>query len=76
MKKSGKVNKTPMDAPEIKLDEAFWKMARIVDTKQRKTSVHLRVDPETVEFFRESGPGHLSRMAKILKAYADTQSKY
>jgi uncharacterized protein (DUF4415 family) len=38
----------------------------------RKTDVHLRVDPETFEFFRAGGKGHLTRMAKVLKAYAQS----
>jgi uncharacterized protein (DUF4415 family) len=38
----------------------------------RKTSVHLRIDPETLAFFRAGGKGHLTRMAKVLKAYAQS----
>jgi hypothetical protein len=48
MRASGRTKATPADAPEIRLDEAFWANAQIVDTAPpRKTSVHLRVDPET-----------------------------
>ena len=62
---------TPADAPEIELDEDFWRNARIVSTATpRKTSVHLRLDPETFQFFHAAGKGHLTRMAKVLKAYA------
>ena len=57
----------------IELDEDFWRNAAIVETSApRKTSVHLRVDPETFEFFRAGGKGHLTRMAKVLKAYAES----
>jgi uncharacterized protein (DUF4415 family) len=35
--------------------------------------VHLRVDAETVAFFRAAGKGHLTRMAKVLKAYAQSR---
>jgi uncharacterized protein (DUF4415 family) len=38
----------------------------------RKTDVHLRVDPEAFEFFRAAGKGHLTRMAKVLKAYGQS----
>jgi len=63
---------TPADAPEIELDEAFWRNARIVQTATHpKASVHLRIDRETIEFFRLGGKGHLTRMAKVLKAYAE-----
>jgi uncharacterized protein (DUF4415 family) len=62
---------TPPDAPEIELDEEFWGSARIVSNAEpRKTSVHLRIDPETFAFFRAGGKGHLTRKAKVLKAYA------
>ena len=33
MKARGEVRATPADAPEIKLDKAFWDKARIVETK-------------------------------------------
>ena len=73
MKAKGLTRATPADAPEIELDEDFWRNAAIVDTAPpRKTSVHLRVDPETFEFFRAGGKGHLTRMAKVLKAYAES----
>lgn len=69
----GLTKATPADAPEIELDEDFWRNARIVETvAPRKTSVHLRIDPETFEFFRATGKGHLTRMAKVLKAYAES----
>ena len=37
--------------------------------------MHLRVDPETFAFFRAAGKGHLTRMAKVLKAYAQSHGK-
>lgn len=71
MRAEGLTKATPADAPEIELDEDFWRNARIVETATpRKTDVHLRVDPETFEFFRSAGKGHLTRMARVLKAYA------
>ena len=76
MKANGKVRATPADAPEIELDEAFWEKARIVATRpRRKSSVHLRLDPAILEFYRSAGRGHLTRMADILKAYAEAQSQ-
>jgi uncharacterized protein (DUF4415 family) len=71
MQARGLIRETPDDAPEIELDEEFWRHAAIVKTAApRKTSVHLRLDPETFAFFRAGGKGHLTRMAKVLKAYA------
>jgi uncharacterized protein (DUF4415 family) len=73
MRARGLTKKTPADAPEIELDEEFWRNAAIVETAApRRTSVHLRIDPETFAFFRAGGKGHLTRMAKVLKAYAQS----
>jgi len=73
MKAKGLTRTTPADAPEIELNEDFWRNAMIVDTAPpHKTSVHLRVDPKTFAFFRAGGKGHLTRMAKVLKAYAES----
>jgi uncharacterized protein (DUF4415 family) len=76
MKAKGEVRATPADAPELELDEAFWERARIVESQpRRKSSVHLRLDPATLEFYRSAGRGHLTRMANILKAYAEAQGQ-
>jgi uncharacterized protein (DUF4415 family) len=76
MKARGEVHATPADAPELELDEAFWEKARIVETcPRRKSSVHLRLDPATLDFYRSAGRGHLTRMANILKAYAETKAQ-
>jgi uncharacterized protein (DUF4415 family) len=39
----------------------------------RKTSVHLRIDGDVVEWFKQGGKGHLSRMNAVLRAYVDAQ---
>jgi uncharacterized protein (DUF4415 family) len=76
MKARGEVHATPADAPEIELGETFWEKARIVETRpRRKISVHLRLDPDILDFFRSAGRGHLTRMANVLKAYAETASR-
>ena len=76
MKAKGEVRATPADAPELELDEAFWARARIVESRpRRKSSVHLRLDPATLDFYRSAGRGHLTRMANILRAYAESQAE-
>jgi uncharacterized protein (DUF4415 family) len=76
MREKGEVGATPADAPELILDEAFWEQARIVESRpRRKSSVHLRLDPATLDFYRSAGRGHLTRMANVLKAYAETQAR-
>jgi len=47
-----------------------WTRAELVLPKPRQ-SVHLRLEPEVVEFFRSQGKGHIARMQAVLKMYAD-----
>jgi uncharacterized protein (DUF4415 family) len=59
------------DIPE--LDEAFWKHAKIIRAPQ-KPVVTLRVDAETVAFFKGEDPkGYTSRMAAVLRAFVRAQ---
>ncbi len=76
MKAKGEVRATPADAPEIELAEVFWQRTRIVETHpRRKASVHLRLDADTLNFYRAAGRGHLIRMANIPRAYAEAQAE-
>lgn len=49
---------------------ADWTKAEIV-LPEPKLSVNLRLDRDIVEFFKEQGRGHISRMQAVLKAYVD-----
>lgn len=67
------LDRTRDDAPEAEsLGEDFWKNARIV-LPRGKTSVHLRLDSDIVEWFRADGKGHLTRMNAVLRAYVEAQ---
>ena len=67
---------TRADAPEIELDEDFWRNARIVMPDDKgKTPVSLRVDTEVVEWFKQQGKGYLTRMNAVLRAYVETQKQ-
>ena len=66
---------TRPDAPEAEsLGEDFWKSARVV-LPPGKTSVHLRLDRDVVDWFRERGKGHLTRMNAVLRSYVDAQKR-
>ncbi|MCB9991907.1 MAG: BrnA antitoxin family protein [Rhodospirillales bacterium] len=54
------------DIPET--DEAFWADAELVMPEPKK-SVHLRIDPDVLEWFRAQGKGHLTRMNAVLRSY-------
>jgi uncharacterized protein (DUF4415 family) len=63
------------DAPEAEpLGTDFWKSARVV-VPPGKTSVHLRLDRDVVDWFRARGKGHLTRMNAVLRAYVDAQKR-
>jgi uncharacterized protein (DUF4415 family) len=69
------LDKTSADAPEAKsLGAEFWKSANVV-LPSGKTSVHLRLDNDVVEWFRSRGKGHLTRMNAVLRAYVETQKR-
>jgi uncharacterized protein (DUF4415 family) len=64
---------TSADAPEAEtLGAEFWKSARVA-VPHGKTSVHLRLDNDVVEWFRAKGKGHLTRMNAVLRAYVEAQ---
>jgi uncharacterized protein (DUF4415 family) len=68
-------DRTRADAPEAEsLGEDFWKEARVV-MPRGKTSVHLRLDSDIVEWFRALGKGHLTRMNAVLRAYVDAHRR-
>jgi uncharacterized protein (DUF4415 family) len=67
------LDKTRPDAPRAEsLGEDFWKSARVV-MPAGKTSVHLRLDRDVVEWFKGRGKGHLTKMNAVLRAYVDAQ---
>jgi uncharacterized protein (DUF4415 family) len=66
---------TDANAPEAEsLGENFWRNAGVV-LPQGKTSVHLRLDSDVVEWFKAAGRGHLTRMNAVLRAYVEAHKK-
>lgn len=66
-------DRTSPDAPEAEsLGADFWKTARVV-MPSGKTSVHLRLDSDVVDWFKTQGKGHLTRMNAVLRAYVEAQ---
>ena len=58
--------------PGDELPADFWDHAVVVEPKGPR-SVHLKLDPDVFAFFykQANGKGHLTRMQRVLKAYAD-----
>lgn len=48
-------------------DPAFWQGS--TPSPKRPVSVHLKVDPAVLAFFKAGGKGHISRMQGVLRAY-------
>ena len=66
-------DQTSPDAPEAEsLGAEFWSSARVV-MPAGKTSVHLRLDSDVVDWFKANGKGHLTRMNAVLRAYVEAQ---
>jgi uncharacterized protein (DUF4415 family) len=49
-----------------------WTRAELVIPRPRQ-SVHLRLEPGVVDFFKAGGAGHITRMQAVLRAYVDAQ---
>jgi uncharacterized protein (DUF4415 family) len=68
-------SETRADAPRgTPVGPDFWKNARVV-LPSGKTSVHLRVDSEVFDWFRQQGNGHLTRMNAVLRSYYEAHRK-
>lgn len=55
-------------------DDFRWTMAPL-PTPTGKTSVHLRVDSDVLQWFRGQGKGHLTRMNAVLRAYMEANRR-
>ena len=64
----GEVRRGDPVTEDDRLPAAFWGEAEVVVPP--KTSVHLKLDREVFDFFKEGGKGHLTRMQNVLAAYA------
>ncbi len=67
--------RTRADAPARSVDDDFWSNARVVMPPPGKTSVHLRLDADVLEWFRGQGRGHLSRMNAVLRSFMDAHKR-
>lgn len=70
----GEIKPPPADAPVHDLPDEFWEKAEAV-YPERKTPVSLRIEADVLEWFKAQGPGHLTRMQAVLRAYVDTKRR-
>jgi uncharacterized protein (DUF4415 family) len=70
MARHGTLAPTRPEADEIELDRSFWDHAKLIPPLvSKKSSVHLRIDSDVLDWFRRRGRGHLTRMNAVLRAY-------
>ena len=55
-------------APGFDIPEDFWQRARPVKPRAKK-SVHLRLDPDVLEWFRRQGPGYQTKINAVLRSF-------
>ena len=60
--------------PDADVPNADWTRARLV-LPQPKESIHLRLDPDVLAWYRQQGHGHLTRMNAVLRAYMDAHRR-
>jgi len=64
---------THADAPQYPVDAEFWESARVVVPSSGKTSIHLRLDSDVLEWFKAQGRGHLTHMNAVLRSYMEAR---
>jgi uncharacterized protein (DUF4415 family) len=67
---------TRADAPTFSLSPEFWENARVVMPPSGKSSVHLRVDSDVLQWFKEQGRGHLTRMNAVLRSFMEAHKQH
>jgi uncharacterized protein (DUF4415 family) len=73
MRERGETMTRP-DAPTFELEDDFWENARVV-MPPGKSSIHLRVDTDVLEWFKAQGRGHLSRMNAVLRSFMEAHKQ-
>ncbi len=74
MRERRELRKPRADAPGHDVPDEFWENARPY-VPQGKSSIHLRIDDDVLEWFRQQGKGHLTRMNAVLRSYYEAHKK-
>lgn len=56
-------------------DAMFWADVDMQEPDTRKVPIHIRVDPEVLEFFKKDGPGYQTRINRVLEQYVNWQQQ-
>ena len=52
----------------------FWDNATVL-LPESKQQITLRLDPEVIRFFKQTGKGYQSRMGAVLRSYVEAKRK-
>jgi uncharacterized protein (DUF4415 family) len=61
----------PPAGPTTRIDPEFWATTSVKMPHAGKSSVHLRLDSDVLDWFRQQGRGHLTRMNAVLRSYME-----
>lgn len=72
MARRGDYEPTPADAPEIEIDNDFWRKARVVMPGERlKTPITIRLDSDVLDWFKAQGSGYQTRINAVLRSFVE-----
>jgi uncharacterized protein (DUF4415 family) len=67
---------TRADASVLSLDAEFWDNTCVVMPPRGKSSIHLRIDSDVLEWFKAQGRGHLTRMNAVLRSFMEAHKQH
>ena len=59
------------DPDALPTDEAFWELV----VPKKKIPVHIRLNPDVLDYFKSQGPGYQSRINQVLEHYVEHQER-
>jgi uncharacterized protein (DUF4415 family) len=81
----GRINREKVEATtqeeirrQAEEDDSLWteemmQAARVVDF--RKRDIHIRLDPDVLDFFQQQGRGYQSRINAVLRSWVEAQKR-
>jgi uncharacterized protein (DUF4415 family) len=63
------------DIPDLSDDAEFWELATVGWPPPQKTKLSLRLDTETLEWFKGKGRRYQSRINAVLRQYVEAQKR-
>jgi uncharacterized protein (DUF4415 family) len=52
-----------------------WESSVVIGLPPRKQAVHIRLDVDILDWFREQGPGYQTRINAVLRTFVDSRRK-